>query len=233
MGFAGIDVFVAASALVPVVGRAQQLGVFAACISLDCLSRVGWWLCLTGIALNYFMHAGIWYFPQDFARLCDGPLKALGSHPVDVFAALEVVAKLVQLAALVVFLGSSGLAAALSAATSAPGWCWGTLAVSVGAGQALNFATYKAIGNAGVYYGFKLGRTVPWCYGFPFTSGLRHPQYVGVVLTLWGALTVLVCEELAALGLPQMVMAWGLMYVGTSAMEQAGDNDSGAEDKAK
>ena len=34
----------------------------------------------------------------------------------------------------------------------------------------------------------RLGRTVPWCYGFPFNTGLRHPQYLGVVLTLFGAL---------------------------------------------
>merc|ERR1719440_907360 len=92
-------------------------------------------------------------------------------------------------------------------------------------GQGLNVYMYKAIGNDGVYYGFKLGREVPWAYGFPFNVGLRHPQYVGVVLTLFGALSVMLCKELVALGLPQLFAVWASMYALMSAMEQAGDND--------
>lgn len=36
-------------------------------------------------------------------------------------------------------------------------------------GQVLNMATYKALGKAGVYYGFLLGKSTPWYSGFPFT----------------------------------------------------------------
>ena len=35
----------------------------------------------------------------------------------------------------------------------------------------------------GVYYGFKMGRPVPWSSAFPFNLGFRHPQYVGAMLT--------------------------------------------------
>ena len=86
---------------------------------------------------------------------------------------------------------------------------------------------YTSIGDAGVYYGFKLGIEVPWCHGFPFNVGLRHPQYVGVVLTLWGALAVLLSADTAAAELPQIVLAWGGMYVLMAMMEQANDNDAG------
>lgn len=182
-----------------------------------------------GILANYAMHGFIWNFPEAFTQASkSSPLNLLGKHPVDVFAGLEVVAKFVQFTALILFLGSAGCAAAVQAIFAAPLWCWLVLVAGVAAGQTLNFAMYSAIGNAGVYYGFKLGREVPWCSGFPFNAGLRHPQYVGVVLTLWAAMTVLLCEELALLGLPQLFVTWGLMYFVMSAMEQIGDNDKKA-----
>lgn len=34
--------------------------------------------------------------------------------------------------------------------------------------QWLNVGIFRAIGHAGVYYGFKLGHTIPWVDGFPF-----------------------------------------------------------------
>lgn len=51
--------------------------------------------------------------------------------------------------------------------------------------QWLNVGIFKAIGHAGVYYGFKLGHTVPWVSGFPFNV-VSHPQYVGSVATVLG-----------------------------------------------
>eukprot|EP00930_Biecheleria_cincta_P072984 TRINITY_DN60328_c0_g1_i1.p1 TRINITY_DN60328_c0_g1~~TRINITY_DN60328_c0_g1_i1.p1 ORF type:complete len:227 (-),score=36.04 TRINITY_DN60328_c0_g1_i1:173-853(-) len=222
----GLDILIAGAACAPAALRARHLGTLDLCTSTGCLVAPRWWACLGGIAANYAMHAFIWNYPKRFSALCEGqPLRALGSHPVDVFASLEVVAKVVQGGSLLCFLGSAGRSAAKAALTSAPMWCWGALGVMVAAGQALNVATYNAIGNAGVYYGFKLGRTIPWCYGFPFNSGLRHPQYLGVVLTLFGALPFMVDKELARLGLPQLMLAWAGMYVVMSGMEQAGDND--------
>jgi protein-S-isoprenylcysteine O-methyltransferase Ste14 len=51
--------------------------------------------------------------------------------------------------------------------------------------QWLNLGIFHAIGHAGVYYGFKLGHTIPWVDGFPFNV-VSHPQYVGSVATLLG-----------------------------------------------
>ena len=47
--------------------------------------------------------------------------------------------------------------------------------VLLAAGQALNVGIFRAIGHAGVYYGFKLGHTIPWVSGFPFNV-VSHPQ---------------------------------------------------------
>lgn len=41
-----------------------------------------------------------------------------------------------------------------------------------------------------MYYGFKLGCPVPWCYGFPFNVFTMHPQYTGCVLTILGAVVL-------------------------------------------
>merc|ERR1712100_591080 len=97
--------------------RASQLGVLGSCLSLGFLVSPGWWLCLLGICMNYIMHAFIWNCPREFEQLCKGPLKAMGSHPVDVFASLEAI-------------------------VGAPGWCWLVLLLFVAAGQTLNFAMY-------------------------------------------------------------------------------------------
>ena len=53
-------------------------------------------------------------------------------------------------------------------------------------GQGLNAAIYRALGKSGVYYGFKIGVPVPWCTGFPFNVFTMHPQYAGVVMSLFG-----------------------------------------------
>ena len=52
-------------------------------------------------------------------------------------------------------------------------------------GQSLNIGVYNALGKDGVYYGTRLGKSVPWCTGFPFTV-CSNPQYVGSAMTFWG-----------------------------------------------
>ena len=46
------------------------------------------------------------------------------------------------------------------------------------------------LGKVGVFYGNKFGHAIPWCRAFPF-SLLKHPQYVGAVLTIWGFFLVM------------------------------------------
>lgn len=84
-------------------------------------------------------------------------------------------------------------------------------------GQVLNAGIFKAIGHAGVYYGFKLGHVVPWVDGFPFTV-VKHPQYVGSVASVWGA-AVLVYGLVPSADLVLLVFYWTLLYVYTGVME--------------
>jgi methylene-fatty-acyl-phospholipid synthase len=58
-------------------------------------------------------------------------------------------------------------------------------AALVGLGQFLNFSVFYRLGTVGVFYGAHFGYAVPWTQAFPF-SWLKHPQYVGTVLSIWG-----------------------------------------------
>jgi len=58
------------------------------------------------------------------------------------------------------------------------------------AGQALNVSVFHRLGKIGVFYGNKLGYRIPWSRKFPF-SCLKHPQYVGALLTIWGFFLVM------------------------------------------
>jgi len=98
----------------------------------------------------------------------------------------------------------------------------------VAAGQVLNAAVYATIGGDGVYYGVRLGRTVPWVHGFPFRlfakggkpgTGIRipHPQYLGSAATAWGLL--LAFSGAAPVGATVLVGYWTALYVLTALQE--------------
>lgn len=69
-----------------------------------------------------------------------------------------------------------------------------------------------------MYYGAKLGHSVPWVSGWPFDS-VSHPQYVGSVLTVWGGLALLAGSApggaLVALG-----AYWSVLYIITGVQEE-------------
>ncbi len=52
-------------------------------------------------------------------------------------------------------------------------------------GQVLNVSVFYRLGEVGVFYGNRFGYQIPWCNEFPF-SLLKHPQYVGTLLSIWG-----------------------------------------------
>uniref|UniRef100_A0A383V562 phosphatidyl-N-methylethanolamine N-methyltransferase n=1 Tax=Tetradesmus obliquus TaxID=3088 RepID=A0A383V562_TETOB len=102
------------------------------------------------------------------------------------------------------------------AAISLPQWLAFLLLACYG--QSLNVGIFQAIGHDGVYYGFKLGKVIPWVNGWPFDS-VSHPQYVGSVLTVWG-LVALVWGQAPAAALGIMAGFWTLVYVVTAVQEQ-------------
>ena len=104
-------------------------------------------------------------------------------------------------------------------------------------GQSLNAGIYAAIGRNGVYYGNCFGAPLgPWCSGFPFNiPGVvgRHPQYSGVLLSLWGGVLLTSDEAATAAGFPQLAILWSIFYVFTGIQEQTESTDRGAASKAQ
>ena len=148
------------------------------------------WLLLVAAALlslERLCYGWIASAPDAFHAVCTRPAIARFGKPVDIVQQLFYIFKGLQFA---VFFG----------------WCYvygqagpalhgGVVALGVGgvllvAGQILNFGVFYRLGTVGVFYGNKLGYTLPWCQAFPF-SLLAHPQYVGTVLSIWGFFLVM------------------------------------------
>ena len=188
-----------------------------------------WVAVALGVSTSHVLYASVWYHPTAFRRMCEGgPLQPLGENAVAVFALLVAAAKGVQQLSVglwaVQHVGGTGRL--LDAMDSTR---WVSLGVLLACGQMLNGAIYRAIGKDGVYYGFKLGRPVPWCHDFPFNVGFRHPQYVGGLLSQLGVLVLLTTTETMEAGLLPLVGWWTVLYGLTSWMEAVGDNDAKME----
>ena len=135
------------------------------------------------LSLERLCYAWVWRSPESFRALCARPAVACFGEPVAVLRQI--------------FYGFKGVQGAVFFA-----WCYvygqgspapvsvGVLALAAGGalivvGQILNFGVFYRLGTAGVFYGSQFGYEIPWCRTFPF-SLLRHPQYVGTVLSIWG-----------------------------------------------
>jgi hypothetical protein len=149
-----------------------------------------WYFALAAALLSVerACYAFAWRRTPSFVELCER-LAPLGGEPLQVLERLFYGFKALQLG---VFAGwclvhAHGALWPLAARAELPVLLLGAGAVAVG--QALNFAVFHRLGRTGVFYGNRLGYEVPWCEGFPF-SVLRHPQYVGAVLSIWGLFLV-------------------------------------------
>ena len=65
-----------------------------------------------------------------------------------------------------------------------------TGAILIVAGQLLNLRVFQLLGRTGVFYGTRFGAQLPWRTDFPF-SVMRHPQYVGACMSVWGFFLVM------------------------------------------
>jgi hypothetical protein len=137
----------------------------------------------TLLGLERICYVWAWRSPESFRAFCNHPTVASWGEPVSVLQKLFYCFKGIQFA---VFLG----------------WCYfhgheapsllheGGFSLAVGGalitvGQILNFSVFYRLGKVGVFYGNRFGYEVPWRREFPF-SLLKHPQYVGVLLSIWG-----------------------------------------------
>jgi len=184
----------------------------------------------------------VWYYPQlwiDAVSNAADSRKERGNTASRIMARAAHVLKMVQTAAFVYWMmtytpGTLTVQHYSSMMTGQPLRVALGLAL-MGVGQAFNVGIYKAIGTNGVYYGNRFGAELgPWVTGFPFNMpGVmgRHPQYFGVLCTMWGIVILIATEAAIGNGLVQMAGVWSCFYFITSAIEQT--EDTNRDDKAK
>jgi methylene-fatty-acyl-phospholipid synthase len=178
----------------------MTLLVFVACGALLSLERI--------------CYIWAWRYPASFRKFCEHSAVAVLGPPVAVLQKLFYCFKAIQL--LVFF-----------------GWCLvfgegsliplggGMLAFTLGGalivtGQFLNVSVFCRLGEVGVFYGNRFGYEIPWCSDFPF-SVLKHPQYVGALLSIWGFFLAMRFPHADWLTLPMLETAY---YVLGAWLEQ-------------
>ena len=131
------------------------------------------------LSLERLFYVWVWRHPETFSDLCRRPaLRFLGT-PVDGVQRFFYLFKSIQVG---VFLAWCGW---FADGTIGPAGPMVMGLVLILAGQVLNVSVFYRLGKVGVYYGVRFGHEVPWCRAFPF-SLLKHSQYVGAVLSIWG-----------------------------------------------
>jgi methylene-fatty-acyl-phospholipid synthase len=123
-----------------------------------------------------------------FRALCARPLLAWIGEPVDILHLFFCGFKILQCAVIFTWCYIYGHGSLLPANGIA--WSLGLGALMVAVGQALNLAVFHRLGKIGVFYGNKFGHRIPWSQKFPF-SCLKHPQYIGALLSIWGFFLVM------------------------------------------
>jgi len=145
----------------------------------------GWSVLLAAVLLSLerLCYVYIARCPDAFRAWCSRPAVASVGSPVEVVQKLFYSFKGLQFAVFFGWCAVYGYAAPLPLSG-----CLVPLGVGVACmvtGQMLNCSVFYRLGQVGVFYGNRLGYDVPWCRAFPF-SLLKHPQYIGTVLSIWG-----------------------------------------------
>ena len=139
------------------------------------------------LVLERVTYVVVWRYPDRFADACSR-YGFLRPDPVDALQALFIVFKVIQIGVFIAwwswFGGDFPPLPTASPTILALG------AVLLVIGQVLNVGVFWRLGKSGVFYGNRLGRTVPWVSGFPF-SMVPHPQYLGTLLSVWGVFLIM------------------------------------------
>jgi methylene-fatty-acyl-phospholipid synthase len=140
-----------------------------------------------GLGLERMAYAWVWRRPTAFQALCARAPFAAFQSPTDALEYLFWGFKALQVAIFLAWcwLWGDGV---VRFATSGAATIIGLLLL--GSGQVLNLSVFHRLGRKGVFYGDRFGYAVPWCRRFPF-SVLKHPQYVGTLLSIWGFFLVM------------------------------------------
>lgn len=139
------------------------------------------------LSLERICYVMVWRAPEAFRAWCARPGTRRFGDATDVLALCFIIFKGVQAA---VFVGWCVVHGRGNIWPDAPGWALASGSTLILVGQLLNVSVFARLGKTGVFYGNRLGHDVQWRHAFPFTW-LRHPQYAGTVMSIWGFFLVM------------------------------------------
>jgi methylene-fatty-acyl-phospholipid synthase len=166
------------------------------------------------LSLERICYVAIWRAPAAFQVWCAHPAVRWMGEPVRVLQWLFIAFKALQIAVFLVWCYVHGRGDVAPPALAGAAIATGVL-LMVG-GQVLNAMVFYRLGAVGVFYGNRLGHTIPWCRAFPF-SRLNHPQYVGTVLSIWGLFLAMRFPQADWFVLPALETAY---YLAGAHLEQ-------------
>jgi methylene-fatty-acyl-phospholipid synthase len=135
------------------------------------------------LSLERICYVWVWRAPESFRELCHGPLGGGLGEPVDALRRIFYIFKGLQALTFLGWCYYYGDGSLLPVSGNLPILATGLSLIAIG--QVFNFGVFYQLGSIGVFYGNRFGYDVAWNTAFPF-SVLRHPQYVGAVLSIWG-----------------------------------------------
>jgi phosphatidyl-N-methylethanolamine N-methyltransferase len=160
------------------------------------------------LSIERLCYIWAWRDPESFRRFSANPVMSVFGSPVAVLQVLFYCFKGIQLS---VFFGWSlffgkGCLAPLGG---------NMLSIVLGGiliatGQFLNVTVFHRLGEVGVFYGNRFGHEIPWCSEFPF-SVLKHPQYVGTLMSIWGFFLVMRFPHADWSALPSLETAYYIL----------------------
>jgi len=169
---------------------------------------------------HFLLYPVIWYFPDQYCKYI------AGSRGVEVYRDAVFLQKNA--------IGALGLYFWFDKDQFVQTWLDKTVqcviaTLFIALGVHLNAMVYEKIGKDGVYYGYKLGKRVPWVTDYPFNT-FRHPQYCGACFIYFGC-AYLVGGGFTPDGIHTCIFqAWG--YALSGIMEESSDNHEEAEVKS-
>jgi methylene-fatty-acyl-phospholipid synthase len=135
------------------------------------------------LSLERICYVWVWRAPESFRKLCHGLREGALGEPVDALRRIFYVFKGLQALVFVGWCYYYGNGSRLPVRGNRLFSMAGLSLIAIG--QVFNFGVFYQLGSVGVFYGNRFGYDVAWNTAFPF-SVLRHPQYVGAVLSIWG-----------------------------------------------
>lgn len=190
-------------------------------LTIDIWSSLCW---LPIFWMHTFLYSYIWLYPEHFKKVFHKWI-AYYDTPMDFYQYLAIIIKVIQIVSFgLVLIFWQG-----RATTSETQFNLSMLLILIG--QFLNISVFLAIGIKGVYYGFRFGYKIDRCHGFPFNIGLRHPQYLGMILSWHGLFNLYMTSDMINHGVMLLSFLVCSSYKIVTIIEEMYDFDSKEEKK--